>query len=102
MKGFWVCIVLLVAIHTFDMVVTDRCIGDDWEREMFFPMRLAIHYIGIYNALWVSRLLTYLYLLFCIHNREQRLVRSVLYTVTVLYWTSMLSWPYFFGWFNWP
>lgn len=82
MKSFWVFLVGLLVIHTLDMVLTDRCIGDNWENEIFLPMRCCIRHLGIYNALWVSRICTYSYLWVTVYYRDVRSVRITLAIVT--------------------
>lgn len=99
---FWLCLVGLLVIHTLDMVLTERCVGDNWQCETFLPMSLCIKHIGIHNSLWVSRLCIYSYLWVCIQYREMRAVQTTLMVVTLLYWASMYCWLYYFGWATWP
>lgn len=99
---FWACFFLLVLIHTFDMEVTYRCIGNCWEMETFLPMSTCIRYLGIMNAIWVSRLIMYPYFWVCVHFRRLRWIRTTMGIITLLYWASMLNWPFLLGWIPSP
>lgn len=102
MKTFWFSFVALVVIHTLDMIFTERRVGDSWGSETFLPMSMTIKFVGIYTALWASRLCMYTYFWFTMYFRKNRAMRTTLYVITILYWTAMMSWLYTFGWVNWP
>ena len=89
---FWMWLILFVAIHTIDMELTTNYIGDDWSRETFLPMHLAIKEIGVYNACWISRIIVYTFILLALVNHKSKVWRSLLITVTILYYAAMLQW----------
>lgn len=74
------------------MQLTCHYIGDDWRQESFLPMKMCIRMLGIYNACWISRVITYLFIGTCVYYRRNYLMNTILFTVAVLYWTSMTMW----------
>ena len=98
---FYLTVLMAIVIHTLDMVLTEHFIGNHWWQETFLPMRECIKAIGIYNALWVSRVCFYLYLWLTIHFMDRKLVRTTLLVITILYWTAMVPWLFTLGYINW-
>lgn len=82
----------LIFIHTLDMLVTGHYIGDDWTKETFLPMRLCIEYMGIRNALWVSRICIYVLIYLYLLNWHKYKWFVFLITSTLLYWAAMITW----------
>jgi hypothetical protein len=93
---------LLLLIHTTDMILTRNIIGDDWWRETFLPMSYCIKWLGIYNALWVSRICIYSLLFVYFLNMNKWAWYYFLVTGTILYWTAMIPWLWTLGYINWP
>ena len=94
--------VLLLIIHTIDMILTLRVIGDDWTREAFPPMSYCIKYFGIYASIWISRLCIYGGLFFCFVNRERWKWFYFLILSTTLYWAAMVDWLWSLNYISWP
>jgi len=95
-------VLLLIIIHTLDMLLTREYVGNDWTRETFLPMSLCIKYIGIYNSLWVSRIIIYSLLFKYMLNWKSRAWYSFLVAGTALYWTAMAPWLFSLGILHWP
>lgn len=88
---FWV--IMMVAIHTIDMELTRHYIGNDWTRETFVPMQLCIKHLGIYPAVWVSRLLIYCFIFWALQTGvNSSKSRTAFATCTTLYWAAMVPW----------
>ena len=85
-------IALLVCIHTLDMELTRHYIGNDWTREVFVPMSLCIKHIGIYQAVWVSRVLVYGFIIWFLRYRSSERAGQWFAVCTVLYWAAMVNW----------
>ncbi len=88
----WICFALLIAIHTIDMELTRVFIGDQWELETFPPMKYCIKQFGIYNSLWISRIIMYSLFLFYLLNNKNLKLQKVMIISTILYWTAMIGW----------
>jgi len=95
-------VVLLLVIHTIDMILTREIIGNNWQRETFLPMSYCIKFIGIYNALWISRISMYTMLFIYLCNWKKWKWFSFLVAGTCLYWTAMVHWLWTLGFVNWP
>jgi len=93
---------LLLLIHTMDMWLTRFQIGNDWELEIFLPMRYSIKWFGIYNAIWISRITIYVMLFVYFLNWKKRGWHYFLIVSTLLYWTAMLPWLRTLGYTYWP
>ena len=93
---------LLLFIHTLDMWLTRYYIGDDWTREIFLPMSYCIKWFGIYNALWISRIIMYPLIFVYFLNWKKWSWHYFLITGTLLYWATMLPWLNTLGYVNWP
>ena len=93
---------LLLFIHTLDMWLTRYEIGNEWEREIFLPMRYCIKWLGIYGGLWVSRICIYGMLFAYFLNWKKWKWHYFLITGTLLYSASMLPWLRTLGYTNWP
>ena len=94
-------LVLLLTIHTLDMLLTEHFIGNDWDTETFPPMRLCIKYLGIYPSLWVSRVIVYSLTFMYLLNWNKRMWFAFLVTATLLYWTAMTTWLFTLGILDW-
>jgi len=99
---FFSILSLLILIHTIDMILTERYVGDNWELETFLPMQICIKEVGIHNALWISRIIMYSYFWICIDFWENKPIQSSLLVVSILYWTAMLPWLYTLKLISWP
>lgn len=99
---FWFNIFLLVTIHTADMLLTERCIGNEWQHETFLPMSLCIKNFGIYNAMWISRAGMYLLILLFFIYKENKYWMDILIILNILYWTSMIDWLFNLHIITWP
>ena len=93
---------LLLLIHTTDMWLTRFYIGNDWELEIFLPMRYCIKWFGIYNAIWISRISIYSWLFVYFFNWTRPCWYYFLIVSTLLYWTAMLPWLHTLGYTRWP
>jgi hypothetical protein len=91
---FWTSLWALIIIHAIDMQLTQHFIGDNYENEVFKPMSLAIQYIGIYPALWLSRITMYLFFFLVITNRGKDWCRYLTFLMATLYWSAMTNWLY--------
>lgn len=98
----WILILLLIIIHTVDMVLTRYYIGDNYKEESFFPMSSCINAIGIYNSIWLSRIIMYSYFFFALINQENKKWFYFLILVTILYYTSMIEWTFQLGIIKFP
>ena len=93
---------LLLFIHTLDMWLTRYNIGNNYEREIFLPMRHCIKWLGIYNAIWVSRLCIYGMLFKYFLNWKNWKWHYFLIVSTLVYWAAMLPWLRTLGYVLWP
>ena len=93
---------LLLLIHTTDMWLTRFYIGNDWELEFFLTMRYCIKWLGIYNAIWISRISIYSWLFVYFFNWTRPCWYYFLIVSTLLYWTAMLPWIRTLGYTYWP
>lgn len=98
----WVCVFLLILIHTIDMELTGYYIGNNFERESFPIMRFTIQVFGIDTALWFSRAIMYVYFFVALINRDKPKWYYFLILVTVLYWVAMIDWLFHLQLANWP
>jgi hypothetical protein len=99
---FSLLFILLVIIHTLDMILTWKYVGEEWWSETFLPMRICIKELGIHNALWVSRIIMYSYFWYAVNSWQSKSVQVSLLIFTLLYWTAMIPWLYTLGYVNWP
>lgn len=99
---FSIFIFLLFLIHFVDMELTLMHVGNNPNLETFAPMKYAIGTIGIYNAIWVSKIIafTYFYIAWLYRNSTKGLALLVLFTV--LYYSSMVNWLFSLHILNWP
>lgn len=95
------CLGALIAIHTTDMLVTQEYIGDCWEEENFPPMRWSIKNFGIDWAVWISRGIMYSLMLVYLLNQHKRIWQYLLILGTILYYTSMIQWLFYFNVLTW-
>jgi len=95
-------VLMMLLIHTTDMVLTREVIGDNWDRETFLPMSYCIKWFGIYNALWISRICIYTMLFIYLCNWKNWKWFAFLVSSTALYWTAMIHWLWSLGYVNWP
>ena len=104
MWRFWVSFSLfcLILIHTIDMLLTDKYVGNNWKRETFPIMSYTIKYCGIDAALWLSRLVMYLVMFFLLCKSQEREFRYLLYLITILYYTAMIPWLFTLNLVKWP
>ena len=96
-KTALVFFMLMIVIHTMDMELTRYYVGENWEFETFYPMSMTIKAIGIYKALWVSRIIMYLYFFYFLMNKNKKWVQYAMITTTILYWTAMAPWLFTLG-----
>lgn len=82
----------MILIHTMDMELTRHFIGNEWQREIFYPMSMTIKNVGIYAALWVSRIIMYGYFYFFLMNQHKKWAQHMMITTTILYWAAMTPW----------
>ena len=93
---------MLLLIHTADMVLTLRVVGNNWDNETFLPMSYCIKWFGIYNALWISRIGIYSMLFLYLCNWRKWKWYAFLISGTTLYWTAMVHWLWTLGYTDWP
>jgi len=74
------------------MELTRHYIGDNWRYESFPPMQVCIREFGISASTWISRACMYPIFLAFLFLRHKIWACRVLLVITILYWTSMLSW----------
>lgn len=98
----WLSVAFLVAIHGVDMELTMVYIGDNYDMEIFPPMRWAIKYYGISGALMFSRFLTYGYLYLALLHAPDRRWSLFTLVVCLLYYTAMINWLFRLGLCEWP
>ena len=98
----WFWLVLLIVIHTTDMVLTTQYVGDDYMRETFLPMSMCIQKVGIHNACWISRICIYLFIFASLLLENVKWWRSLVVTITILYWTAMVPWLFHLGYLTLP
>ena len=96
------CLPLLVFIHTLDMELTAYYIGDRWYNETFLPMSICIHWLGIAQACWISRLCVYSYVFFTLLYQSRAWCRYLLLTITLLYIAAMTQWLFSLNILQWP
>lgn len=101
MKNFflWISFALLIVIHTLDMEFTRVYIGNEWEREVFYPMQTCIKHFGIYPAIWISRIIMYSLFLFYWLYHENKTLQKIMVLSTILYWAAMIQWLDTFGYY---
>jgi len=99
---FWFFLIALIIIHTVDMELTTYYIGEQWENETFPLMRYCIKQFSISNAVWISKICSYLFFFFCYKYRESRDTVYIMFLITVLYYTSMIDWLFNLDLVNWP
>jgi hypothetical protein len=92
----------LMFVHTFDMLVTEYYIGENWELETFPIMSICIKTFGIHGAVWLSRAVMYSYFFLALVNSEKKYWFYFLICADVLYWTAMIPWFFQLGLTNWP
>ena len=95
-------VVMLLVIHTTDMILTREVIGHDWQGEAFLPMRYCMQRFGLYNALDISRISMYTMLFIYLCNWKSWKWFSFLIAGTCLYWASMVHWLWVLGYVDWP
>jgi len=93
----YISLILLFLIHTIDMELTRHYIGNDWNKEVFGPMRYCIKHFGIYNSIWISRIAMYGLVYTWCFNRHRPFWKYLLYIGTALYWASMVIWMFTLG-----
>src|SRR3990167_11334747 len=93
----WFWLGALILIHTLDMGLTTNYVGNNYQNETFWPMQMCIKYLGIYNACWISRVCTYFFILISLFADNIKIWRSLVVTVTILYWTAMVPWLFSLG-----
>jgi hypothetical protein len=101
-KIFWPLIILFILIHTLDMELTVQYVGNNWQYETFLPMSLCIKFLGIYNAIWVSRIMVYSYMFSCYIFKNCRFITPILLFITILYYVSMVGWLFTLNILAWP
>ena len=103
MMRFWtyLCLFLLITIHTADMLLTEQYVGNDWRSETFPLMKWAIQTYGIYGALWISRVIMYLYFWIALLTQDKKPLFYLLVIITILYYTSMIGWLFTLGYISW-
>jgi len=99
---FWLWVMLLIIIHSIDMVLTREYIHDNWQKEIFLPMSMLIKYCGIYLALDVSRIFFYSFILVCIYCQKSKHTLYLLGVVNAWYWTAMFFWLVDLGFVKMP
>jgi len=99
---FWLFLFALIWIHSVDMELTRYYIGNQWENETFPLMRMCIKEFGIYNALWISRVFSYLFFFFCFLRRKEDNIVFMMFLITIIYYTGMIPWLFNLGLMEWP
>jgi hypothetical protein len=99
---FWVFLLALMLIHAVDMELTTYYIGNNWENESFPLMKQTIKLVGISNAIWISRVITYIFFFICYINRKRENVVFLMFIITFLYYTSMICWIFTLKLAEWP
>jgi len=89
---YWFFLISLIAIHTIDMELTTHEIGDQWERENFYLMQLCIKYFGIFHAVWISRIVMYLYFAVSYRYKSNDYFIFTMFLLALLYWAAMIDW----------
>jgi len=84
------------------MELTTFHIGNQWQNETFPLMKLCIKEYGIYNAIWISRICTYLFFLVCYIYRQSDKMLYIMFLITVLYYLAMVDWIFNLGIASWP
>lgn len=100
--SFWILLLLLILIHTVDMELTTYYIGNQWEHETFPLMRYSIKFLGIYNAIWLSRICTYVFFFVCYLKKENSTWLFAMFLITVLYYVAMADWLINLDLVKWP
>jgi hypothetical protein len=101
-KIIWICLTLLIFIHTADMELTRYYIGNEPKNESFPPMSWAISKFGVDTSIWISRAIMYPYMFIAMLNYNKRLWKYSLVLVTILYWVAMIPWWFQLGILSWP
>ena len=99
---FWFFLIAIMSIHFVDMELTTHYIGNQWENETFPLMRHCIKVVGIFNAVWISRIFTYLFFLLCYFYRKKEGLIFIMFLITVIYYTSMVDWIFTLDLIDWP
>lgn len=94
---YWVFLLTLIFIHTLDMYLTMYFIGNQWENETFLPMSLCIKHFGIYNAIWISRIIMYLFFYLSFYFRDNENFVFGLFIINIVYYTAMFNWLFTLG-----
>lgn len=94
---FWALLSALIVIHAIDMELTTHHIGNQWEHETFPLMRVCIKEFGIHNAVWISRICTYVFFLICYIYRQNDKMLYIMFLITVLYYLAMVDWLFNLG-----
>jgi|SRR5581483_7716639 len=97
----YISLVLLIIIHSADMLLTQYFIGNNWELESFPIMSLTIKYFGGDVALWISRVIMYSYFYLIILYKDNTYFSYFNILMTSLYWTAMIQWLFFLGLLKW-
>lgn len=84
------------------MLLTQHYIGNNWAAENFPPMSWCIKHHGIDVALWYSRTIMYSLMLVFLCNQDKRFWQYLLLLGTILYYTAMIQWLFFFDILIWP
>jgi hypothetical protein len=99
---FWFFLAALILIHAVDMELTTYYIGDQWQNETFPLMKFTIKEVGIYNAIWISRVATYIFFLICWLYRKSDNMIFIMFLITVLYYFGMVPWLFSLHLMEWP
>lgn len=89
---FFICFIVLIIIHTVDLELTTNYIGNNYEQESFVLMAWAIKNFGIYNAVWLSRLIMYPLFFTFLCYQDNKKIQHVVMLLSFLYVTSMWGW----------
>lgn len=98
----WFWLIALIVIHTLDMGLTTHYIGNNYNNETFMPMQQCIQICGIHNACWVSRTCIYTFIFVSLTLSHVKWWRSLVITITILYWMAMFPWLFTLGYLKWP
>ena len=104
MKSFlyWLCLIGLITIHTIDMELTTFEIGNQWQSESFPPMSICIKHFGIYNAVWISRIVMYSYFIISYKYRNRNYFLFIMVLFCFIYYAAMFDWLFYLNIINWP
>jgi len=98
----WLWLILLIIIHTIDMILTQRYVGAFWQFETFPPMSFCIRNFGINISLWTSRIIIYSLIYLTLYLGNKIWWARILVVGTILYWTAMVNWLFFLGYLKFP